>query len=86
MHVFSVGEDGTISLPTPFLESLEIEAGCKIIMTLQKNKIIIERFDKESVSELLTKELRGVEKEYIIKDTEEAVNDALRKEHPYLFD
>lgn len=86
MQVFPVGEDGTISLPAPLLESLEIGPGCKIIMTLQKNKIIIERFDKESVSELLTKELRGVEKEYIIKDTEEAVNEALRKEHPYLFD
>ncbi|RZN46220.1 AbrB/MazE/SpoVT family DNA-binding domain-containing protein [archaeon] len=84
MEIFIASE--AIVIPPYMLEEMGISPDDRIIMTASKGKVIIERYESRRLAEMLAKELRGVERDRIVRDTEEKVYERLWEEYPFLRD
>jgi antitoxin component of MazEF toxin-antitoxin module len=84
MEIFRASE--TIAIPADMLEGMGATSDDMLMMTMSKGKVIIERFESKRLAEMLAKELRGVERDRIVRDTEEKVYERLWEEYPYLRD
>lgn len=84
MEIFRASE--TIAIPADMLEGMGATSDDMLMMTMSKGKVVIERFESKRLAEMLAKELRGVERDRIVRDTEEKVYERLWEEYPYLRD